>query len=184
MGPASALVWPLVLGSTHEAQDGQCETIITPKTWRHAGVLADDPALHQVVAHELVHHVQANARTGAAWTSHFPDKHGVRISRDGLSYAVEGHADWADRQVTTRLFGTPASHRTAQKSWRYRIHDNPVIRRLGPSREAYEQGGALIERAVELLGPPAVNQVWEDISLLPTQAEIADADAWAHRLRG
>ncbi|MFS8201045.1 hypothetical protein ACLVWQ_20435 [Streptomyces sp. CWNU-52B] len=135
------LVWPLVLGSTQEAEDGQCETIIAPATWRHAGVLASDPALYQVIAHELVHQVQDEARIGAVWTSLFPHKHGLgRASRKSISYVLEGHADWADRMVTTRLFGTPADHRKARKSLRYRLHDNPLIRRLGPSREAYELG--------------------------------------------
>ncbi|MFE7072582.1 zinc-dependent metalloprotease [Streptomyces sp. NPDC057620] len=177
------LVWPLVLGSTQEAKDGQCETISTPATWRHAGVLASDPALHQVIAHELVHQVQREARSGAVWTSLFPHKHGLgRASRKSISYVLEGHADWADRMVTTRLFDTPADHRKARKSWRYRLHDNPLIRRLGPSREAYELGGAMIERAVELHGTHTVNRVWEDVSLLPRRAEIADPDAWVRRL--
>ncbi|MFS8365074.1 zinc-dependent metalloprotease [Streptomyces sp. CWNU-52H] len=43
-------------------------------------------------------------------------------------------------------------------------------------------GGAMIERAVELHGTHTVNRVWEDVSLLPSRAEIADPDAWVRRL--
>ncbi|WP_247706732.1 zinc-dependent metalloprotease [Streptomyces liliiviolaceus] len=182
-GAAAVLVWPLVLGSTHKAADGQHETVIAPTTWRHAGLLADDPAIHQVVAHELVHHLQAKARAGEVWKTFFPARRGLEnIPRDSFTYVLEGHATWADQQVTGRLFGTPADHRQARKSWRYRLHDNPVIRRLGPSREAYEQGAALIARAVQAHGTHSVNRIWKDVSLLPTAEELADPAAWARRL--
>ncbi|MEW2570204.1 zinc-dependent metalloprotease [Streptomyces sp. NPDC047070] len=177
------LIWPLVLARTQQAADAQRETIMAPKTWRHAGLLAHDPALHQVVAHELVHHLQDEARAGEVWKTYFPAKRELgKIPRASFTYVLEGHATWADRQVTGRLFGTPADHRQAQKSWRYRLHDNRVIRRLGPSREAYEQGAALIARAVEVHGTHSVNRIWKDIHLLPTAEELTDPDAWARRL--
>ena len=178
------LVWPLMLANTHRAADGQRETIIAPKTWRHAGLLANEPALYQVVAHELVHHLQAEARRGVIWKTFFPDKRGMGdIPRSSFTFVLEGHADWTDRQVTTRLFGTPADHRQAPKSWRYRLHNGlPGIRHLGPSREAYEQGAVLIAHAVDAHGTHGVNRIWKDVSLLPTTEEIADPGVWARRL--
>jgi len=177
------LIWPLVLANTQRAADGQRQTIIAPRAWRHAGLLANEPAIHQVVAHELVHHMQDEARSGAVWKTYFPGKRGMGpISRISIMTVVEGHADWVDRQVTTRLFGTPADHRQARKSWRYRLHDRPIIRRLGPSREAYEHGGVLLERAVEAHGSHTINRIWKDLSLLPTEEEIRDGDAWIDRI--
>jgi len=184
VGIVPILVWPLMLANTQRAADGQRETIIAPKTWRHAGLLADEPALHQVVAHELVHHLQAEARSGAVWKTFFPGKRGMgKIPPTSFAFVLEGHADWTDRQVTTRLFGTPADHRQAPKSRRYRLHDGlPGIRRLGPSREAYEHGGVLLERAVEAHGSHTINRIWKDLSLLPTEEEIRDGDSWIARI--
>jgi len=178
------LVWPLMLANTHRAGDGRRETIIAPKAWRHAGLLADEPALHQVIAHELVHHLQAEARSGEVWKTFFPGKRGIgEVPRRSPSFVLEGHATWADRQITTHLFGTPADHRQTRKSWRYRLHNSlPGIHRLGPSREAYEQGAVLIARAVEAHGTHVVNRVWKDVSLLPDAEEMADPDVWVRHL--
>ncbi|MFD9190387.1 zinc-dependent metalloprotease [Streptomyces phaeochromogenes] len=183
-GLVPVLVWPLMLANTHRARDGRRETIIAPKAWRHAGLLADEPALYQVVAHELVHQLQAEARSGEVWKTFFPDKRGMgQIPRRSSSFVLEGHATWADRQVTGHLFGAPADHRRAPKSWRYRLHNSlPGIRRLGPSREAYEQGAVLIERVVEAHGTHVLNRVWKDVSLLPGGEEMADPDVWVRRL--
>jgi hypothetical protein len=179
-GVAAVLLWPLMLANTMEAADGHSETVIAPRALRHGGVLADEPCLHQVVAHELVHHLQAEARSGAVWRTLFPERRQIRPR--GMVTVVEGHAAWVDGQVTTRLFGEPADHRQARKSWRYRIHDRPFLRRGGPSREDYEGGSALIARAVEAHGVDLVNRVWKDGTLLPTTEEMAEPAAWIRRL--
>ncbi|MEH0415917.1 zinc-dependent metalloprotease [Streptomyces sp. B21-083] len=176
-----ALVWPLVLGSTLETDDGSRETIIAPRALHHGGLLVDEPALHQLVAHELVHQIQADGQSGAVWTTYFPQKRG--INGRGASTVIEGHANWADHQVTARLFGSPADARHSPKSWRYRAHMAiPGIQRLGPSRAAYEQGSLLIERAVAAGGTDLVNQIWKDPVFLPTEEETADPDAWVRRI--
>ncbi|MET7695675.1 zinc-dependent metalloprotease [Streptomyces sp. NPDC005483] len=181
MGFVPVLVWPLVLGSTLTADDGRSETIVAPQALHHGGLLVNEPALHQVVAHELVHQAQADAHGGAVWTTFFPQKRG--ITAGGASAVLEGHADWADHQVTARLFGTPADHRQSPKSWRHRTHNAlPGIRRLGPSRAAYEQGARLIGRAVAAGGTDLVNRIWKDAAFLPTEEEIADPDAWVRRI--
>jgi hypothetical protein len=112
-----------------------------------------------------------------------PQQRGITAS--GVTTVFEGHAAWADRQATTRLLGAPADHRTAPKSWRYRLHNAlPGIQRLGPSRTGYEQGSRLIAQAVAELGTGLVNQVWKDLTLLPAEEEITDPAAWIYRIEG
>ncbi|GAB2966713.1 hypothetical protein GCM10023080_031070 [Streptomyces pseudoechinosporeus] len=177
------LVWPLMLAITVEAADGQSETILAPRALRHGGV-ADEPFLHQVVAHELVHQLQAEARSGVVWRTYFP--HLREIRPNAVVAIAEGHAQWTDQQVTERLFGEPADHhKQARRSLRYRLHERiPRVRRLGPPRALYEQGARLIARTVEVGGTDLVNRVWKDATLLPTDGEIADPDAWTDRLSG
>jgi hypothetical protein len=176
------LLWPLVPAATQEAADAQWETVIAPKALRHCGVLADEPSLHQVVAHELVHQMQAEAQSGTVWDSLFPRKRGILAPPRSMSTLLEGHATWADQQVTTQLLGTPADHHQAPKSWRYRLHNRDIIRRLGPGREAYEQGSRFIAQAVAEHGTGLVNQVWKDPTFLPNEEEITDPSAWIHRI--
>ncbi|MEV6483348.1 hypothetical protein [Streptomyces sp. NPDC051576] len=181
MGFVPVLVWPLVLASTQETEDGHDETIIAPRALHHGGLLADEAALHQLLIHELVHQMQTGARGGAVWATFFPQKRG--IATPGVPTVLEGHAAWADQQVTTRLLGAPADHRQAPKSLRYRLHNAlPGIRRLGPSRAAYEQGCRLIAQAVTEGGTGLVNQILKDGTYLPTDAEIADPASWIYRI--
>ncbi|MFJ3673419.1 zinc-dependent metalloprotease [Streptomyces sp. NPDC090106] len=175
------LVWPLVMGSTMTAADGRQETIIAPRALHHCGLLVDKPALHKLIAHELVHQIQAEAHSGTTWTTFFPHKRGM--SERGALTVEEGHATWADRQVTTRLFGTPADARQAPKSRRYRAHHAfPGARHFGPGEAAYEQGARLIARAVAAGGTDLVNQIWKDPIFLPTAEETADPDTWVGRI--
>lgn len=60
-----ALTWPLKLATSMEVGGGAYETLMAPKALRHAGVLVHEPSLLQVVAHELVHHLQFAAAGGA-----------------------------------------------------------------------------------------------------------------------
>lgn len=182
MGVMPILVWPLVVGATQIAADGQSETICTPQTLRHAGLLAHEPYLTQMVSHELTHQLQDAATGGdGPWNTMFPN---VRhIDPRGLSSLVEGHASWTDHEVTTQLYGEPVDQRQATRSLRYRLHARfPGIRHLGPSRTAYGQGSLMIRHAVSVGGVDLVNRVWKDQTLLPSQAEVADPKAWTDRI--
>ncbi|MFD9248409.1 zinc-dependent metalloprotease [Streptomyces bottropensis] len=177
------LVWPLVLGATGEAADGQSETFIAPRALRHTGLLAHEPSLNQMVIHELTHQLQAEARSDdAAWHTVLP--HLRNVDTKGVSAFVEGHAHWTDQHVTTQMYGHPVDHhRQAPRSLRYRMHNSfPGVRRLGPSRSSYEQGALLIRRAVASQGVDLVNRVWKDVSLLPTREEIAAPETWIRRI--
>lgn len=181
-GTFTALIWPLILGQTGKGMDGQTQTILAPRALHHTGLLAEDQCLHQMVAHELVHHLQAEARADTVWHTYFPAER--QISKEGVSTVLEGHASWVDQQVTTRLFGRPVDHhQQAPRSRRYQLHASlPGIRHLGPSRAAYEQGARLIAHTAQNHGTDLINRIWKDTTLLPTAAEIADPDAWCRRI--
>lgn len=177
-----ALTWPLKLATSMEADGGAYETLMAPKALRHAGVLAHEPSLLQVVAHELVHHLQFAAADGTLWTTLFPHLRG--IDPRSVTTFREGHAAWTDRHITGRLFGAPVDHRRdGSKSWRYRLHNGlPGIRRLGPSLEAYDRGARFFADVTAATGTDVVNRVWKDATLQPAAGEFADADAWIGRV--
>ncbi|MET8983416.1 zinc-dependent metalloprotease [Streptomyces sp. NPDC004539] len=182
-GFVPVLTWPLVAAVTMEAADGQVETVTAPRTLHHAGFLADERYLTRMTVHELVHHAQFAARGRLVWESLFLERRGLS-SRTGGITVLEGHATWADHRITTRLYGTPVDHtRDARRSWRFRLHAAlPGASRLGPRLAFYEQGAQLITTTVDMYGTAAVNRVWTDTSLLPTDEEIAAPDTWARRL--
>lgn len=175
------LVWPLVLAATVTASDGQEETLIVPRALHHSGLLADEPSLVQMVAHELAHHAQAAHSFMPAWRTWFPQLRNMPHPRI-VSKAVEGHAHWTDQQVTKRLYGAPVDDRQAPRSLRYRLHNHiPGIRRLGPSREAYEKGATFIAYVVAHAGLDQINRLWKDTSLLPTEDEFTHPQSWLDR---
>ena len=182
-GPAVLrLTWPLMAAVTMEAADGRLDTVLAPSTLHHGGLLADERYLTRMTAHELVHHAQLTARGPLVWETLFHERRG--LTRHGGMTVLEGHAVWADRQVTTHLYGAPVDHtQDARRSWRYRLHAAvPGISKLGPRRAHYEQGVRLITEAVDLHGTDVVNRVWTDAALLPTTEEISDPGTWTRRL--
>ncbi|MFM9493688.1 zinc-dependent metalloprotease [Streptomyces galilaeus] len=183
-GLVRLLVWPMMMANTMDldSSDGRSQTILAPRALHHGGLLADEQCLVQMAAHELVHHAQDEARGGTVLRTFFPQHRGFTLG--GRLAMVEGHAHWVDQQVTTRLFGQPVdAHQRARRSWRHRLHSAmPGIRRFGPGRDSYVQGAQLIEHAVAAGGTDLVNRVWKDTSLLPSQEEITDPDAWIRRI--
>ncbi|MFF4755290.1 zinc-dependent metalloprotease [Streptomyces sp. NPDC002514] len=176
------LVWPLVVGATMAAADGQEETLAAPWALHHSGLLADEPSLVQMLAHELTHHLQAAAiADNTGWRTWFPTQRNLPHSRI-VSTVVEGHARWTDQQVTTRRYGAPVDHNRAPKSLRHRIHSRiPGIRHLGPSPAAYSAGARFFESVAASAGVDHINRVWKDPSLLPTQDEFASPLSWLDR---
>jgi hypothetical protein len=80
-----------------------------------SGQLDDISVLHKLLGHEMTHLAQYAASDGAVWAaqdSYFPAQRGI-ADRD-YPFQVEGHAYWADRQITTKLFGHPGVDRRGQ----------------------------------------------------------------------
>ncbi|MFF8917826.1 hypothetical protein ACF08M_32105 [Streptomyces sp. NPDC015032] len=175
------LLRDLVMGATLSGPDLLSETILTPEGLLHSGVSTDETYLTQVVAHELVHHAQNRA-----------SKHGTRWAdsrsappRLAISIVEEGHARWADRQMTRKLFGTPVDADTAPRSDHYlRVAGDPRVADMYAARQIpYTVGCKLVEAAVQSVGIQRLNQVWRDGLLLPSQREMSAPELWATRLR-
>ncbi|MER6531414.1 zinc-dependent metalloprotease [Streptomyces sp. NPDC001508] len=175
------LVWPLVNGATATAADGEQETRIAPRALHHGGLLADEPVLVQMIAHELVHHVQAAHNDTTAWQTLFPEHRAMPHPRI-TSMFLEGHARWTDQQITQHLYGAPVDDGQAPRSLRYRLHKHiPGIRHLGPSRAAYEEGARFFAYVAAHAGLDQINRVWKDTALLPTKDEFAHPQSWLDR---
>ncbi|MFC9760116.1 hypothetical protein [Streptomyces sp. NPDC056921] len=175
------LLRDLVMGATLPGPDLLSQTILTPEGLLHSGVSSDETYLTQVVAHELVHHAQNRAsKHGARWADSRSAPPGPAIS-----VLEEGHARWADRQMTRKLFGTPVDADTAPRSDHYlRVAEDPRVADMYAARQfPYTVGYKLVEAAVQGVGIQRLNQVWQDSLLLPSQHETSEPELWVTRLR-
>ncbi|MFD7663514.1 hypothetical protein [Streptomyces sp. NPDC059788] len=131
--------------------------------------------LLRTVAHELTHLAQYRASKGRAFDfSNTPYGYGQRPPGAAqpiacaTSFLLEGHATWADRQVTTKLLGQPVG-------WA----DNA---RPPQTPCAYEDGCAFVEAAIAALGVTTFNTVWPSLlHLCPNMTETEDVSAWMRR---
>ncbi|MEE1807639.1 hypothetical protein [Streptomyces sp. BE133] len=175
------LLRDLVMGATLCGPDLLSQTILTPEGLLHSGVSTDEKFLTQVVAHELVHHAQNRAsRHGARWAE-------SRSAPPGPAVSVleEGHARWADRQMTRKLFGTAVDADTARRSDHYlRVAGDPRVADMYAARQIpYTVGCKLVEAAAQGVGIQRLNQVWQNGLLLPNQREMSEPELWATRLK-
>nr|WSX75822.1 hypothetical protein OH826_19380 [Streptomyces sp. NBC_00899] len=97
-------LWALHTGITLTAADGQPETLIAPKALRHTGVINTRTGLSRFVIHHAVRQAQIRASRGSV----LPEPAGIRPAAwpdRAVDTLAEGHADWAELEVTQALFG-------------------------------------------------------------------------------
>ncbi|MFJ8394162.1 zinc-dependent metalloprotease [Streptomyces sp. NBC_01438] len=161
-------------------------TMLVPEALEHSGAL--HPGSHyltQVVAHELVHHAQ-NLATGRrkVWADSIP---AALLGTTAIKLVEEGHAYWADQEVTRRLFAEPKDIRTAPSSVRSDAYEAALkdkrIARMR-RRDTYAEGRRLVAAAIDAVGISPFNQVWTDVELLPTKHELRQHEKWVGRLSG
>ncbi|WP_437054817.1 hypothetical protein [Streptomyces sp. enrichment culture] len=178
-----SLFWPTLPAESVEFVSGCPELVVLPEALRHAGRLDDDPALYRICAHELTRLAQYEASGGAVWRvpdTFFPQLRGIQ-GRD-FGALVEGHACWADQQVTSALFGAPVStdEPCACASLRYRVlHTSPL--RMA-SVAGQRTATATVAQLIRLEGLGFFNRVWKDLTLTPLVSDTT-ADAWHQRFR-
>ncbi|MEK8146334.1 hypothetical protein NKH18_48970 [Streptomyces sp. M10(2022)] len=102
------IIWPTIGAEVVEDRQGRPELVILAQAMREAGRLNDEPTLHKIIAHEMTHLAQHTASNGSIWQlmhTLYPNERG--IANRNYNFLVEGHAYWADQQITTKLLGAP-----------------------------------------------------------------------------
>ncbi|KAA6214999.1 hypothetical protein CP973_39005 [Streptomyces albofaciens JCM 4342] len=189
-----AWTWPMQEGMTLTDPGGQPQTLIAPRALHHTGLRRDRPALHRFLVHECVHHGQILASQGAV----VPPRLSVRryaFDDRAVPVLFEGHAEWAERRYTSETFGGPTATDVLRRSWRYRLHQRHLhehTRRAqpptsaeppGPVLDPRADGARFVAAAVAGIGDLArFNKVWHDRSLVPTDDEIHQPEAWLRRV--
>lgn len=174
--------WPQVLAQAVAFEPGHPEVVIMPEALRHAGRLEDTPVLYKALGHELTHLAQYAASKGAVWAaqdSFFPGLRGIE-DRD-YHFLVEGHAYWADQQITSKVFGKSVStdEVSPEASARYRqLVATPEIRAL---REHLRRAAENVAEIIDTNGLNAFNRVWNCPDLVPLRSEVDAPELWRRR---
>ncbi|MET9976294.1 zinc-dependent metalloprotease [Streptomyces microflavus] len=174
----------LVMGATTAGPAEQSQTMLVPAALAHSGVFSSSYYLTQLVIHELVHHAQNLATLHReVWAAEKPS---ALLRAGSIKFVEEGHAYWADQEVTRRLFGEPKDVHTAPASIQSGVYQdalkNKIIARMRRGPDIYTEGRQLVTTAIEAVGPSLFNRLWTDLSLLPTKSELKHPGRWAERL--
>ncbi len=175
--------WPLMMGESVEFEPGCPELVVVPEALELSGRIDDLPVLHKVLGHEMTHLAQHRASDGAVWAaqeSFFPKLAGT-ADRD-YKFLMEGHAYWADQQITAQIFGEPVStdEVSASASDRYRkLYDHPLRK---PLMEMQRRATSHVTQLIEKEGISFFNRVWSDPRRVPMKSDTS-AELWYQRLQ-
>ncbi|MFF3487284.1 hypothetical protein ACFYXC_28970 [Streptomyces sp. NPDC002701] len=175
-------VWPTIGAQAVEFRQGQPELAVLPQALREAGRLDDHLTLHKIIAHELTHIAQYAADGGAMW--HLMDtlysSHRGIADRD-YAFLVEGHAYWADQQITTILFGepVPTGEVSPHATLRYRalVETPQRAETLKYLNAAADSVGQIINAT----GLDTFNRIWTTPDLVPLKSETSTSELWQQR---
>ena len=178
--------WPAIGGQAVLFEPGQPELVFLPEALHHGGRLDDSPFLHKALAHEPTHLAQYVASGGAVWAAQdtfFPSLRGVAGRAYGL--LLEGHAYWADQQITTKVFGEPVTTDEASPHASARFLKVFASPQRMAAVELYRQAVDNVAQIINTEGLDAFNTVWKTPDLVPTAEETADGlAAWRARFAG
>ncbi|MFD4560524.1 hypothetical protein ACFWP5_40470 [Streptomyces sp. NPDC058469] len=175
----------MIGAQTVQDKHGRPHILLLPENLDQAGLLGDDDYLCKTVGHELVHGTQHEASKGWLFTlqdSFFP--HLRRTLNVHWGFLMEGHAIWADRQITTRLLGYEVSLgvNESQASPQYL----EALRQVEGREEAlqmYLDGARAVSDIVQTHGLESFNRLWADRDLLfvPTFHQAENPSQWCER---
>lgn len=178
-----AAMWPLRSAQIIWNPAGIPEIWYPPKTAAHADRVSD--FVYQVMAHELTHLAQSTAGPlNILRTSHFRQLRGVaNLALDEIS---EGHASWADREVSRHFLGHVPNEDDPQDRSRpsrfYRRAASVFANQRATTLACYDRGEAFVTRVVEKTGSPQVlDHIWSHPQHAPTHQEITDPFTWLAR---
>lgn len=176
-------MWPGIGGQVGEFGQGQQpELVILPQALQEAGRLDDDRVQSQIIAHELTHLAQHAADNGAMWrlmTTFYPVERGI-ADRD-IGSLREGHAYWADQQVTQKLFGAPVKtgESSPHASFVYRLLASTSLR--SESLKILAAATDSVAEVIDSVGLNAFNKVWYAADLVPLKSESSNSKIWRQR---
>ncbi|MFD8897549.1 zinc-dependent metalloprotease [Streptomyces ardesiacus] len=176
------MLWPTMLGQAVAFEPGHPELVIVPEALQHAGRLDDNPVLYKLLGHEMTHLAQDAVSGGAVWAaqdSYFPDLRGT-ADRD-YHFLLEGHAYWADRQITAKTFGEPVStdEPSPHASARYlKLFTSPL---RTPVVDLQRRATDSVAQIIDAEGLDVFNRVWTTPDLVPLKSETSTPELWRRR---
>ncbi|MFE0130174.1 hypothetical protein ACFWY6_01030 [Streptomyces sp. NPDC059037] len=188
-------IWMGAAGATIEDGNGIAQVLMAPEMLHHNGY--EEPELMKVLAHELTRVGQHRAGEGAAFHAQLTSvPHWWGLEQLRPSFFLSGHARWADTEVTTRLIGweVPVGSTGRETALCRRMHEEAVARYQGaadqngaprppgPPQSAYDEGSQWVRTAVKEVGVTVLNRAWQDVTLMPTVAEIDNQRLWFQRI--
>lgn len=176
------IVWPSIGAQVVDFGHGRPEIVILPQALQEAGRLDDERVLQKVIAHEMTHLAQYAIADGSLWVlmnTRYPDQRGIG-DRD-YSFLLEGHAYWADQQVTTKVLGAPVptAEISPHATRRYRALAETSQR--NESLAYFEAAADSVGRIIEAQGLNAFNRIWTAPELVPLRSESSTPELWQQR---
>lgn len=175
----------MIGAQTVQDRHGRPHVLLLPENLDEAGLLVGDDFLCKTVGHELVHAAQHEASKGWLFTvqdSFFP--HLRRSQNLHWSFLMEGHAIWADQQITTRLLGheVPLGPNERHASPKY-LEALRQIKGREEALETYRNGARAVSDIVQTYGLESFNRIWSDPNLLfvPTFHQAENPSQWCER---
>ncbi|MFI6341210.1 hypothetical protein [Streptomyces sp. NPDC050535] len=179
---AFQMCWPLMLGQAYDFTAGKPEVVILPDALKHAGVFDDDRVLCKALAHETTHLAQYAASDGQVWAmreTFFPR---LRDTADrAYSLLLEGHAYWADREITTKIFDEPVTTDETSPLASEHYRELAKMRDRSPQKAHFTQGVAEVAQIIDSMGLHAFNRVWTRPDLVPLTSETGVPGFWPRR---
>ncbi|MFJ3779812.1 hypothetical protein ACIPX0_49940 [Streptomyces sp. NPDC090075] len=177
--------WFLIGAQSVLFTPGQPEIAVIPRALWEGGVLNDERFHYTTVAHEATHLAQYTATQGKAWADMdtlFPHLRGI-ADRD-YRFLLEGHAYWADSQITAKLLGPPEDSTWPSPHASLRFKTLATASRKSQGGSYREHTAPSVEAIVDEYGLARFNTVWERLpELVPTRAETQRPAEWANRFR-
>ncbi|MFF4508982.1 hypothetical protein [Streptomyces sp. NPDC001401] len=176
-------IWPLIGAQSVLFTRGQPEIVVMPRALWEMGVLNDEEFHYKTVAHEMVHLAQYAVTDGQVWAANdslFPQFRGI-ADRD-YGFLLEGHAYWADRQITAKLLGAPVQRSGISPHASLRYQALAKSRAHKDSSGYVKRAEASVDSIVAEHGLTAFNRIWVDrTDLVPLRKETDEPTAWQAR---
>ncbi|WP_030660955.1 hypothetical protein [Streptomyces rimosus] len=168
--------WKNIQAISYEDARMRPQILIIARSVVHHG--HDDDQLLRTIAHELTHLAQHRATGGRALDFVMsPYGYGMRmpgtkeLAHCAARFLIEGHASWADHQVTTQLIGQPLG-------W----HTDPTTDEQRATKRLYDDGCAFVATAIDQVGLESFNATWRHLrTSCPVETEVDDVTGWLRR---